>query len=80
MDPLNLQIESTKSLNPFATLYHVLKKHTLDLLNKNRQSKKTMGAYLSPTDIDFVQAHLSSAIATQTKKLGKKISICWQRQ
>lgn len=72
-DPLNLQIEASKSLNPFATLYQVLKKHTLDILNKNRQSKEGSATYLSPTDIDFVQAHLSSTIATQIKNLEQNL-------
>jgi len=71
--PLNLQLDDTKSLNPFATLYQVLKKHTLDLLNKNQNSNKSH--YLSSTDIDFVEAHLSSTIANQTKNLEKNLFI-----
>lgn len=69
LNPLNVTIEEKKGLNPFATLYQVLKKQTLDILNKNQTS------YLSPTDIDYVQAHLSSTIAHQTKNLEKNLFI-----
>ena len=75
LNPLNLQIDEQKTLNPFANLYQVLKKHTLDILNKNQQSHKNTTNYLSPTDIDFVQAHLSSTIANQTKNLEKNLFI-----
>jgi biopolymer transport protein TolQ len=66
--------------NPFLELYLVLKKHTLDILNKNRRFGKANSSqeemsYLSPSDITFVESHLSSAVAYQTKKLEKNLFI-----
>lgn len=70
--------------NPFLELYGVLKKHTLEILHKNKhfftQSNPTAGkdqtaSYMTPSDVDFVQAHLSSTIARQTKFLEKHLFI-----
>lgn len=82
LSPLNIEIEkSTKknSPNPFLDLYSVLKKHTIDILNKNRtfgqsNSQKTL-SFLSPSDIDFVESHLMSMVANQTKSLEKNLFI-----
>src|SRR5262249_16267093 len=82
--PLNLDCDASKNTNPFQELYIVLKKHTVDILNKNRhfsnkasakaaQNQKV--AYLSPSDIDFVEAHLATSIANQTKDLEKNLFI-----
>lgn len=83
--PLNLDCDEThrrKGPNPFLDLYLVLKKHTVEILNKNRrfgrqrsESKEESISYLSPSDIDFVDSHLSSAIAYQTKKLDENLFI-----
>jgi len=83
MNPLSLECDHAKQRNkpnPFMELYVVLKKHTLDILKKNRhfsqQSGKTSGdnaSYMSPTDIDFVQAHLMAMVANQTKYLEKNL-------
>lgn len=69
--------------NPFQELYSLLKKHTLDILNKNKHfsQKRELSphtpeiAYLSPSDIDYVEAHLSTNIAHQTKSLEKNLFI-----
>lgn len=65
--------------NPFLSLYQVLKKHTVDILNKNRHFNKeeddTVGSYLSPSDIDFVESHLMTTVATETKNLEKNLFI-----
>ncbi|MEC7840527.1 MAG: MotA/TolQ/ExbB proton channel family protein [Chlamydiota bacterium] len=71
------------ALNPFSQLYHVLKKHTVDLLNKNRrfgekqqlQNEEVIASYLSPSDIDIVESHLMTTIASQTKLLEKNLFI-----
>lgn len=79
VNPLSLEVSSPKESNPFLEIYLVLKKQTLDILNKNRhfgqQSKQKEGgiSYLSPTDIDFVESHLMIAIANQTKNLEKNL-------
>lgn len=84
-NPLSLECEHSfqkKFPNPFRSLYLVLKKHTLDILNKNRrfgkhsgEGGKEVGSYLSPTDIDFVEAHLMATVASQTKDLEKNLFI-----
>lgn len=69
--------------NPFLELYSVLKKHTIDILNKNRrfsqknqENPSSQGvSYLSPTDIDFVAAHLATQVAHQMKNLDKNLFI-----
>ncbi len=45
--------------NPFSSIYSVLKRYSIDLLDKNRQfGKSNAEIYLSPSDLDFVGAHL----------------------
>jgi biopolymer transport protein TolQ len=71
--------------NPFLELYSVLKRHTLEILNKNKhffKQKNPNGtgsdhaaAYMTPSDVDFVQAHLYSTIARETKFLEKHLFI-----
>lgn len=79
-NPLTLECDpSPKKIipNPFRDLYQVLKKHTLDILNKNRRFGKNSGdgSYLSPSDIDFVEAHLMATVANQRKSLEKNLFI-----
>ena len=83
MNPLGLETEQAmrrNKPNPFFDLYLVLKKYTLEVLNKNRrfgrqnaESAENAVSYLSPTDIDFVQAHLMTTVASQTKYLEKNL-------
>lgn len=82
-NPLAFECEnlaSKKFPNPFLDLYLVLKKHTIDILNKNRcfgSTAKTPkdASYLSPTDVDFVESHLLTAVASHTKHLEKNLFI-----
>lgn len=85
-NPLGLEAEQVsrqESPNPFYDLYFVLKKYTLEILNKNRRfgqsssgrDPKEIISYMSPTDIDFVQSHLMITIAHQTKSLEKNLFI-----
>lgn len=75
-NPLNVDWPS-EMLNPFLDLYHVLKRQTVDVLNKNHrfsgEGRKT--AYLSPSDIEFVEAHLLNAVSGQIKKLESNLFI-----
>ncbi len=74
--PLTLPAETASSPNPFLELYAILKKQTVEILNKNRLfAKKDGGTYLSPSDIDLVQAHLMSGISHQVKNLEKYLFI-----
>jgi biopolymer transport protein TolQ len=79
---LNVDIDTKHpKSNPFFNLYTVLKKQTIEILNKNRRfgqegsedSNRT--PYLSPADIDIVGSHLSSTIASQTKEIDKNLFI-----
>ncbi len=84
-NPLNLEIPPSQTqkegINPFLEIYLVLKKQTLDILNKNRHfsqfEKQKPGSisYLSPADLDFVEAHVISAISNQTKQLERNLFI-----
>lgn len=84
-NPLGLECETTTKQNkpnPFFDMYSVLKKQTIDILNKNRRFSQTNNpgsqdhpSYLSTTDIDIVDAHLMSTIASQTKSLEKNLFI-----
>lgn len=85
--PLGLECESATryALSPFFSLYHVLKKQTIEILNKNRRfgagktgadhASEQAASYLSPTDVECLDAHLMSAIATQTQRLEKNLFI-----
>lgn len=85
-NPLGLECENAtrqKRPNPFFDLYSVLKKQTVDILNKNRKfanannnGTSTEGpSYLSPSDVDLVDTHLLSVIAVQIKQLEKNLFI-----
>jgi len=84
-NPLSLDCESLasrKAPNPFLHLYLVLKKNTLEILQKNQRfgsvgktSTESKASFLSPTDIDFVESHLFTSVASQTKNLEKNLFI-----
>lgn len=83
-NPLSLECEQAtkqKKPNPFFDMYSVLKKQTIEILNKNRRfgqsnpAHQDQPSYLSPTDIDIVDAHLMSTIASQTKHLEKNLFV-----
>ena len=71
-----LALEMGEALHPFAALYRTLKEHTLEILQKNHSVVEEKSAVtLSRADIDFVQAHLMSAISTETKEMEKNLFI-----
>lgn len=73
-NPLGLDVTTDTQPNPFLELYRVLKKHTLDILNKNRGSGREQ-TYLSQADISFVEAHLCSSTASLVASLEKNLYI-----
>lgn len=80
--PLQIELEQgkeTQPLNPFKNIYQVLKKYTIELLNKNQHFNKNSAeegaSYLSPSDIDFVQTHLLTEVTSQTKYLESNLFI-----
>lgn len=82
-NPLSLECEAStrhKRPNPFFDLYAILKKLTLDILNKNRRfgighQVDSTTSYLTPADIEFIDTHLMSSIAGHTKYLEKNLFI-----
>jgi biopolymer transport protein TolQ len=79
-EPLNIKFNPTKTndLNPFFELYRVLKKYTIDILNKNRHFvdlPEEKATFLSGSDIEFLTAQLFSSIASQIKFLEKNLFI-----
>lgn len=75
-NPLALDAAASSQPNPFLDLYVVLKKHTIDILNKNRRFGAIAGegsSYLSSADLDVVESHLCITVASQTKKLEKNL-------
>lgn len=77
--PLNVEIAAfSKTSSPFLDIYLVLKKHSIDILNKNRHfgAVAEKGAsYLTSTDLDIVETHLFTSVALQTKKMEKNLFI-----
>lgn len=80
--PLSLDCEGAVRRvgpNPFLQLYLVLKKHTIDILNKNRRfgqgNTEGTASYISPSDIDFIESHLMATMASQVKNLEKNLFI-----
>jgi biopolymer transport protein TolQ len=79
-NPLNLENEGRikrDGMNPFYDLYIVLKKYTVEILNKNHRfgHENEKVSYLSPSDIDCIASHLGSTIDLQTKNLEKNLFI-----
>jgi len=79
--PLDLELNERYIINPFFEIYSVLKNHTIEILNKNRLfggskiDKDDIVSFLSPSDIEFVEAQLYSAISNQVKHLEKNLYI-----
>jgi len=79
--PLSLDSENLSlamQSNPFFVLYSVLKKQTLDLINKNRKFSQgdenyEGGAYLSPSDVDYVESHLLTSVAKLVNQQEKNL-------
>ena len=81
-NPLGLEYENVtekKELNPFFNLYKTLKKHSLEVLAKNRHFSQlqdsSSAASLSLSDIDFVASHLCSQVAYEVKNLERHLYI-----
>lgn len=74
LNPLGLEIGEV--FHPFAALYHTLKEHTLELLQKNHSAlEEKRHVTLSPADINLIEAHLMSTISAETKEMEKNLFI-----
>ena len=89
-NPLGLECENIskkRSINPFFDLYKVLKKHSLEVLAKNRHFSRinesegnhspgsNNSGSLSLSDVDFVASHLSTQVAMEVKNLEKNLYV-----
>ncbi|NGX58351.1 MAG: Biopolymer transport protein ExbB [Chlamydiae bacterium] len=74
--PLSFEF-SAQSSYPLQKIYSVLKRQTLELLNKNHHftKEKSQPATLSPTDIDFIDTHVSSSIMKEVRHMEKNLFI-----
>lgn len=78
LNPLGFDLSSHSSQHPFLQIYLSLKKHTLEILNKNRhfdKNKDNVSPYLSQADIEFIESHICATISLQTKYLEKNLYI-----
>lgn len=85
LQPLNISynnIPHREFPHPFFQLYQVLRKNTVELLNKNRSFASGLSAtnqgtptYLSPEDVSVIESQLASSISSQTMYLEKNLYI-----
>jgi len=67
--------------NPFAQIFSELKGKTVDILNKNiffssqQKPNSPNQIYLLPSDLDIIEAHTLSTVASQVKNLEKNLFI-----
>lgn len=73
LNPLGLEVGEAR--HPFAAMYKTLKEHTLELLQKNCAVLQKTEVTISHTDIALIEAHLMSAISTETKGMEKNLFI-----
>lgn len=73
LNPLGL--DASKKRSPFQELYVVLKRYTLEILNKNAKFGQAKEPSLSGADLDFVQAQLLTGVSNQTMALEKNLFI-----
>lgn len=69
-NPLQVEFSSeTPGPNPLFAVYQVLKKQTLEILQKNRHVAKN--GYLSPSDFDYINALVGATIITEIQRIDK---------
>jgi biopolymer transport protein TolQ len=64
--------------HPFASIFNALKLKTIEVLNKNHYFISQTGkgqVYLSPSDLELLEAHVTTTISTQNKTLEKNLFI-----
>jgi len=73
-NPLSFEVPS-EGRSSLQRVYAIMKKQTLELLNKNRHFSKdtTKPATLSPTDIDFIDSHVTSSIVEEVHSMEKNL-------
>lgn len=76
-EPLNIKYVNSNidELNPFYAIYSIVKKQTLEILSKNRMFGGSTHAFLSSSDIDFLDSQVCSTIGSQVKSLEKNLYV-----
>jgi biopolymer transport protein TolQ len=65
--------------HPYAAIFDDLKRKAVEILNKNHffssQAGKEAAVYLSPVDLEMIEAHTLSAISASVKKLEQNLFV-----
>ncbi len=74
------QAQSPAIPHPFADIYGSVKQKTVEVLNKNHYFiSQTLGTkapvYLSPTDLELLESHVTATISAQNKNLEKNLYV-----
>ena len=74
------QARSPSIPHPFADIYHSVKQKTVEVLNKNhyfvsQHSGGKGSVYLSPSDLELLESHVTATISAQNKTLEKNLYI-----
>ncbi|HUD00853.1 MAG TPA: MotA/TolQ/ExbB proton channel family protein [Rhabdochlamydiaceae bacterium] len=80
LDLAQLPQARTSSIpHPFADIYSSVKQKTIEVLNKNHyfisQTNVKAPVYLSPSDLELLESHVSATISTQNKTLEKNLFV-----
>ena len=73
------QASSSSIPHPFADIYSSVKQKTIEVLNKNHyfisQTNVKAPVYLTPSDLELLEAHVTATISAKNKSLEKN-NIC----
>ncbi len=72
---LNLIASQSARLTPFLDLYFIIRKKTVEMLDKNNSHTQCVENYLSRTDIELLSSHLDSMIANKQAMIEKHLFI-----
>lgn len=81
LEPAQLPLpKSNGTPHPFGQIFFSVKGKTLEILNKNRyflsqNSGAKTAVYLTPTDLEVLEAHVTATISAQNKELEKNLFI-----
>ncbi|HEX2578992.1 MAG TPA: MotA/TolQ/ExbB proton channel family protein [Rhabdochlamydiaceae bacterium] len=72
------QARTKTTPHPFANIYNSVKQKTIEVLNKNHYFiSQTVGTkapvYLSPSDLELLESHVTATISAQNKSLEKNL-------
>jgi biopolymer transport protein TolQ len=78
LDQSQLPVPRSKVPHPFARIFHEVKSKTIEVLNKNhyfisKTSKEPV--YLTPSDLELLEAHVMATISVQNKALEKNLFV-----